>query len=126
MTELLDSCPEARHLIHDDLVNRNVLVDADRITAVLDWGSSKFGDFVYDLAKFVFYEPWYPQWHAIDFAREMQAHYDAIGLPVPHFSERLLCYCLHEGIGGIAYSAFRNRWTEVERKAQRVLKLARA
>ena len=126
MEELIDFCPEARHLIHDDLINFNVLVEADRISAVLDWGSSKFGDFVYDLAKLVFYEPWYPQWRTIDFAAEMQAHYDAIDLVVPRFAERLRCYCLHEGIGGIAYSAFRNRWEQVERKADRVLELARA
>jgi hygromycin-B 4-O-kinase len=126
MLQLLDFCPEARHLIHDDLVNFNVLVQADRISAVLDWGSSKYGDFVYDLAKLVFYEPWYPQWQTIDFAAEMQAHYDAIGLVVPHFAERLRCYCLHEGIGGLAYSAFRNRWEQVARKADRVLEFARS
>ena len=126
MQQLLGHCPEERHLIHDDLMNFNVLVDGDRITAVLDWGSSKYGDFVYDLAKLVFYEPWYPQWRNIDFAAEGRAHFDAIGLAVPHFAERLLCYCLREGIGGMAYSAFRKRWAEVDRKARRVLELARA
>ena len=112
-------------MIHDDLINFNVLVQGDRISAVLDWGSSKIGDFVFDLAKLVFYEAWYPQWRGIDFAAEAQLHYDAIGLAVPHFAERLRCYCLYEGISGMAYSAFRERWTEVERKAARVLELAR-
>ena len=126
MVELLDLCPEDRHLVHDDLVNRNLLTDADRITAVLDWGSSKYGDFVYDLAKLVFYEPWYPQWQTIDFAAEAQAHYDAVGLAVPHFAERLRCYLLHEGIGGMAYNAYRKRWEQVELRARRVLELARS
>jgi hygromycin-B 4-O-kinase len=93
---------------------------------VLDWGSSIYGDFVYDLAKLVFYEPWYPQWRNIDFAAEARAHYDTIGLVVPHFAERLRCYCLREGISGMAYSAFRERWEQVDRKARRVLELARA
>ena len=55
LCELARWCPEDRHLIHDDLINRNVLVDGDRISAVLDWGSSKYGDFLYDIAKLVFH-----------------------------------------------------------------------
>lgn len=125
LRELVPFCPEDRHLIHDDLMNRNVLVAGDRITAVLDWGSSKYGDFVFDLAKPVFYAPWYPQWREIDFAAEARAHYATIGLTLPRFDERLRCYLLFEGIGGMAYSAFRERWTEVDRKAARVLELAR-
>ena len=37
---LLDACPEIRHVLHRDLLNRNVLVAADgsRLTAVFDWG----------------------------------------------------------------------------------------
>src|SRR5437899_4515764 len=38
--ELVGQCPEERHLIHDDLINFNVLVEGDHISAVLDWGSS--------------------------------------------------------------------------------------
>ena len=36
---LLDACPEIRHVLHLDLLNRNVLVapDASRLTAVFDW-----------------------------------------------------------------------------------------
>ena len=61
LKELVEFCPEDRHLVHEDLMNFNVLVDRDRISAVLDWGSSIYGDFLYDLVKIVFYEPWYPQ-----------------------------------------------------------------
>ena len=126
MQELVAACPEERHLVHEDLINFNVLVQGDRISAVLDWGSSIYGDFVYDLAKLVFYEPWYPRWRNIDFAAEARAHYEAIGLVVPDFAERLRCYCLREGISGMAYSAFRSRREQVELKARRVLEIARA
>lgn len=51
LQHLADVCPEERHLIHDDLLNRNVLVEDDRIVALLDWGSSKYGDFLYDVAS---------------------------------------------------------------------------
>lgn len=124
--ELARWCPEDRHLIHDDLINRNVLVDGDRISAVLDWGSSKYGDFLYDIAKLVFYRPWYSAWRNIDFAAEASAHYGAIGLDVPHFTERIACYALRIGLDDMGYSAFRKRWDEVAWKAQRILEIARA
>jgi hygromycin-B 4-O-kinase len=126
LSELARWCPEDRHLIHDDLINRNVLVEGDRVSAVLDWGSSKYGDFLYDIAKLVFYRPWCPAWRNIDFAAEASAHYGAIGLDVPHFTERIACYALRIGLDDMGYSAFRKRWDQVAWKAQRVLEIARA
>ena len=39
---LLDACPEIRHVLHRDLLNRNVLVagDGSRLTAVFDWAAT--------------------------------------------------------------------------------------
>ena len=37
-----------------------MLVDGGRITAVLDWGCSLYGDFLYELAWMQFWLPWYP------------------------------------------------------------------
>jgi hygromycin-B 4-O-kinase len=124
--ELVDLCPEDRHLVHEDLMNFNVLVEDGRISAMLDWGSSIYGDFLYDFAKLVFYRPWRPDWANLDFASEARAHYVSLGVTVPHFEERLRCYCLREGISGMAYSAFRQRWEQVDLKARRVLEIARA
>lgn len=126
MRELVDACPEGRYLVHDDLINRNVLVDGDRISAVLDWGSSKYGDFLYDIGKLVFYRPWFAAWRNIDFAAEARAHYDAIRVNVPRFDDRLTCYALRIGLDDMAYSAFRKRWDQVASHAERVLEIARA
>ncbi len=125
LRELVEHCPEERQLIHDDLINFNVLVDGDRISAVLDWGSSKYGDFLYDIAKLVFYQPWYAAWRNIDFTAEVRTHYDATGVAVPRFAERLACYCIRIGLEDMAYSAFRQRWEQVVAKAGRILELAR-
>ena len=123
---LLDVCPEERHLIHSDLLNYNVLVAQDRITAVLDWGSSMYGDFVYDVAWLTFWQPWYPAWRDIDFRSAAERHYAAIGVEVPHFAERLRCYELFIGMDGLAYKAFRSRWAELEETAQHLVALATA
>ncbi len=125
MAALAGHCPEARHLVHSDLLHYNVLVTHDRITAVIDWGSSIYGDFLYDLAWLSFWSPWYPAWSRIDFAREGAVHYESIGLRVPSFAERLRCYELHIGLDGQAYNAFRGDWADLDATARRTLDLAR-
>jgi hygromycin-B 4-O-kinase len=121
---LVDSCPEERHLIHSDLLNYNVLVSGDRITAVLDWGCSMYGDFLYDVAWFSFWSPWYPAWQGIDFRREAARHYESIGLDVSRFEERLRCCRVHIGLVAQAYNAFRGRWAELDATARRTLEVA--
>jgi hygromycin-B 4-O-kinase len=121
---LVAYCPEERHLIHGDLLANNVVVEGDRITAVLDWGCSMYGDFLYDVAWFLFWSPWYPAWKGIDFRGEAVRHYESIGLQVPHVEERLRCYQVHIGLGGQAYNAFRGRWTELDATVRRTLEVA--
>ncbi len=126
LRELASQCPEERQLIHDDLINYNVLAEGDRVSAVLDWGSSKYGDSLYDIAKLVFYQPWYPAWRNIDFTVEARAHYEEIGLAVPHLTERLICYCVHIGLADMAYNAYRKRWERVTENARRIWEVAGA
>ncbi len=38
LAELVSDGPCERHLVHGDLINRNVLVSSSHITAVIDWG----------------------------------------------------------------------------------------
>ncbi len=121
---LVARCPEHRHLVHNDLLHFNVLVAEDRITAVLDWGSSMYGDFLYDLAKFTFFSPWYPAWSAIDFAREAADFYRSIGVIVPPFAERLRCFEIHIGLEHQAWYAARGDHANLDRAARRTLAIA--
>lgn len=114
LTSLLDHCPEERHLIHGDLLHYNLLVSGNEISAVLDWGNSLYGDFLYELAWFTFWSSWYPAMAGIDFRKRGLAHYAEIGLDVPHFEERLACYELHIALDSIAYCSFTERWGQVE------------
>jgi hygromycin-B 4-O-kinase len=118
---LIDRCPDVRHLVHGDLLNNNVLVQDGRISAVLDWGCSMYGDFLYDFAWFAFWEPWYPAWGGIDFRDEALRHFEAIGLDVPAFDDRFRCCQLHIGLDGQAYNAFKGRWQNVEQIGKRTL-----
>ncbi|MGH9169414.1 MAG: phosphotransferase family protein [Acidimicrobiales bacterium] len=105
---LLGALPEIRHVLHLDLLNRNVLVaqDASRLEAVFDWGCLSFGDFVYEVAWFTFWSPWHAGLAAADFLGAIRSHYASIGLDVPDFEERLECYELHIGLTHLAYCTF--------------------
>lgn len=124
LEESVAACPAERHLIHADLLNFNVLVEGGKISALLDWGSGMYGDFLYDVAWFAYWAPWYPQWQGIDFKREAARHYAAIGLAVPSMDERIRCYEIHIGLAGLAYRAFKGDWAEVEARGNRVLAIA--
>lgn len=123
--EMLDAVPSDRHLIHADLLNHNVLVSGDQLSALFDWGCSMYGDFLYDVAWLSFWSPWYPAWHGIDFAGEAARHYESIGLEVPSFERRMRCYELHIGLAHFAYNAFKSRWNDLADVTARTLDLAR-
>ena len=123
LTTLVDACPNQRHLLHSDLLNFNVLVQNDRISAVLDWGSSMYGDFLWDLAWFTFWQPWYRSWSALDLRQAARAHYSKIGLAVPNYSERMHCCELAIGLDGLAYQAYAGHWDNLAWTARRLLGL---
>ncbi len=125
LQELVGRVPEDRHLIHSDLLHFNVLVDSaanpGRIMGVLDWGCGMYGDFLYDLAWFCFWQPWYPAWQRIDFRDEARQHYSAIGLDVPDLDERLRCCQIHIGLAGQAYQAYSGGWENLRQTARRTI-----
>src|SRR5207245_4768272 len=92
----------------------------DRVSAVLDWGSSLYGDFVWDLAWLTLWQPWYTAWAAIDLHARAQQHFSAIGLDVPDFEERMLCYELAIGLDGMTYQAFTGHMDELAWSTRRV------
>jgi aminoglycoside phosphotransferase (APT) family kinase protein len=106
--------PVERHVVHNDPLAGNVLVDERRISGVIDWGCSMYGDYLYDLAHFVFWRNWYTAWRDIDFAAEAERHYELSGLGVPRFRERLACYQIQIGLDSCAFSAYRERWEEFD------------
>jgi len=122
---LLPACPEVRRLLHRDLLNRNVLVatDASRLEAVFDWGCSIAGDFLYEVAWFTFWVPWYPALDALDLRRVFLNHYRVMDLEVENFDQRLACYELHIGLEHIAYTAFTGRKKDQQDIARRTLQV---
>lgn len=106
MLELAEAFTGQRALVHNDLLNRNALAADGRVTAVFDWGCSIYGDFLYDLATFVFWSPWHTAIGASDPQAQATRHFAEIGLDVPDLDARLRCCALHIGLQHLGYNAF--------------------
>jgi hygromycin-B 4-O-kinase len=120
---LVEKCPEVRELIHSDLLHFNVLVSGDKISAVIDWQCGLFGDSFYDVAWFLFYAPWYPQFEGAQLCQKLMAHVEAATTYQADLQARLLCYQLHIGLGSIAYNSFKKDWAAAREAAEYTLKL---
>lgn len=103
MKNLLEIIPDVRQLIHMDTINYNVVVQNNRISGVFDWGCAMWGDALYDLAWFQFWNPWYPQWSNLNIPAYLHREVGVLG---DHAQERMRCYLLHIGIEHIRYNAF--------------------
>jgi hygromycin-B 4-O-kinase len=123
--ELVDACPEARHVVHNDLLYRNVFHGPDGIV-MLDWGASIYGDFLYDMALLTIWWPYYAsRWSRIDIRAEIERHYAESGLQVPHFAERLRCYELDIATSHIASQGASGMWDVAAWTARRTAGLAK-
>jgi aminoglycoside phosphotransferase (APT) family kinase protein len=113
-------------VVHNDLLNYNVLVDAEGVV-LLDWGASIYGDFLYDSALLTFWWPWYAKrWGAIDIRAEIASHFRDTGLVIRHFAERMRLYELDIGISAIAFQAGRQEWDHARWTAGRTVALVEA
>ncbi len=105
MLDVAHAFPGPRSLVHNDLLNRNALATDGQVTSVFDWGCSIYGDFIYELARFVFWSPWHAAIGQTDIASMALDHYGDMGLDVPNFEDRLRCCALHIGLQHLAYNA---------------------
>ena len=124
---LVEFCPEERHLIHADLLHFNLLIANGQISALIDWGCGKYGDFLYDLAWFSFWAPWFPSMSGLDFRMEALRRFSDHHVEVPNFEQRMRCYEIHIGLDSLVYSSFRENWdfaSEVSERMREVLEVS--
>ena len=125
LQDLAAGCSEDRHLIHSDIVGDNVRVLGDEVTAAVDWGNAMYGDFLYDLARIDFWQPWYPQMGGVDVLGQAEEYFWSAGVAVHGFNDRVRCCGVHIGLDAQAYNAFTRRWRELDRSGARTLEIAR-
>ena len=123
LERLAKHMPAERHLIHHDLLYRNVLVQGDKISAVLDWGNSLYGDHIYDAAWLLYCQPRYTNWPDIDLYSALLQHWEANGKIPDDLEARLLCYQIHVGLDALSYDAFKGDWKQFELNRQQTMSL---
>ena len=121
---LVDECPEVRELIHSDLLNYNSWLRITQISGVIDWQCSLYGDSLYDVAWFVYYAPWFPQFETVQLTQKLLAHFEAVSADPSNLKARLLCYQLHIGLGSIVYNTFKKDWKAVRETVDYTLKIS--
>ncbi len=118
--ERVSELPDTGSLLHNDLLHANVLFEGNKITGLFDWGNAVLGDFVYELAMFTFYKPWYPALASIDWEARLK---DRLVDPSPGLALRLQCYEIHLGLAGMAYSAFQKNVKDFDGHSRRTLEI---
>lgn len=113
-----DSVP--RCLVHCDLINHNVLVNEDSISGVFDWGCSRYGDHLYDLAWFEFWAPWFPKLNMHSLRSEIERRWREVGYAPEDKDVRLMACYLHIGLDHLAYNAYLGDWSAVSATAERM------
>ena len=118
---LVEQCPEDRQLIHSDLLHYNLLVADTKISAVIDWQCSIYGDALYDVAWFMFYEPWYPEFSKVRLGQKLMAHFESGSADNANVKARLLCYQLHIALDSIIYNTAKGDWDALQEVADYML-----
>lgn len=111
--------PDLRHVVHNDLFNRNVMVDRNAITGVFDWGCAMYGDVLYEIAAWEFWLPWYPQWVGLDIRTPILAALNDAGICISDAEMRIALYAIHVGLAHQIYNANIGDHPQLERTVQR-------
>lgn len=116
LLKLLKFIPKERHLIHGDFGFDNLIVDNDKITGILDWAESRYGDFLYDVA-------WLDFWsNNIEYAKEFKKYYSANNISIPHYNKRIECYRLHIGLNSLILAAYLDNEQDYEQITKKLKK----
>lgn len=126
LDRLAERMPLERRVIHHDLLYHNVLVQGDRISAVLDWGNSMYGDHLYDAAWLLYCQPRYTAWPDVDLIGALRRHWEASGSVLADLEARLLCYQIHVGLDAQSYNAYNGNWDELKLNTHQTMKLVEA
>lgn len=124
LLESIDLSGVTRSLVHGDLINGNVHVVNDEITGVFDWGSSMYGDHLYELAWLQFWAPWHPNLDIELLIELLDEEWESVEHAVTNRDQRTLACRLHIALGHLAYHAHTGDITELDGITERVRQLA--
>ncbi len=117
MKELLEYCGDERFLVHGDYGFNNVLSDGKKITGVIDWECSVYGDFLFDVAWLSFWS------QTLDYQDLYLKHSKERGVEIKNFNERMLCYKINVGLSACSFYAYSGQEEKYKKAKETILKL---
>ena len=120
LAAVVDAVPPNRHIVHSDLINRNAFVADNRISGVIDWGCAMNGDFVYDLAWFLFWMPWYPAMEHADLRGAYERRCADAQVALTDLDARIEAAYLHIAMANLTYLAWAHRDDDLRNTAARL------
>lgn len=118
---LVKYCPEKRNLIHGDYGKSNLIWDGSKITGIIDWALSKYGDFLYDVAWMDFFS--LSSQGKIDYEHFFKNHYQDTGQKIDNYEERMKCYKLRIGLFLARLSLTQGRKKRYQDRRRALLKI---
>lgn len=116
-TELISFCPEEKYLVHGDYNFGNLFSKNEKIAGVIDWESSTYGDFLYDVARLQFFTK------DFDYEKAYLDFCNKIGKNIENFKERILCYQLRIGLSSLSFYAYSKQKDKYESCKNKLLNL---
>lgn len=117
LSQLVEFCPEQRYLIHGGFGVDNIITDGTKITGIIDWAESKYGDFLYDVAWLTFWPSDY------DFERLCRNYYSK--KVFMNYKQRILCYQHHIAINALSFYAQSMQKDKYDWTKKRIAELVR-
>lgn len=115
--ELLNFCPEEKYFVHGDYNFGNLFSKNQKIAGVIDWESSTYGDFLYDIARLQFFTK------GFDYEKTYLDFCNKIGKKIENFKERMLCYELRMGLSSLSFYAYSNQKDKYENCKNKLVSL---
>jgi hygromycin-B 4-O-kinase len=112
-----------RSLVHADLIHGNVMVSDDRITGVFDWQCSVYGDHLYDLAWFEFFEPWHIGHDVSRLVSSLSDRWRRARSTPERWEQRREACLLHIGLDHVVYGLQHQSLSDAEATAERLRSL---
>lgn len=101
LLNLIKYCPEDKHIIHGDFGSDNILINNNKVSAILDWAELSIGDPLYDIAYLDYYSD-------IDYSSLFKDFYDNYNISFENYYERILCYKIYQFLVSAFISLNRN------------------
>nr|BBH91513.1 hypothetical protein KTC_62640 [Thermosporothrix sp. COM3] len=115
MRALSTFCPQERYLIHGDYSFDNVLTEGGEISAVLDWGSASYGDYLFDVSWGSFWD------FGGSFFQAFKDYSQFCKTPIPTLEERIQCYHCYISLVALLFFAERGQTDVYQMLKQAIL-----